>query len=241
MVRDGWSADRVIADPDFNRAFLDTSRRLGVEGPDEEINRRLFALRKSAKLKGLPKSRKAVFPIPPDEQDHIEFALEIALQRFKKGRGQTLDDVLCDPKAAAEFDACVYSMIPKPYRPFVIRWLALRLRKRASKYRRAAAVLRRPIPKPNDGVSPFDLAELVKLPREPAIYWLWTPEKHLYVGSTLDLQGRLDCQFVGTHFDFWGALAGRPAPGVRAAHGGHSGTQGATVALDKAVETGGEL
>ncbi len=206
LVRDGWSADRVIADPDFNHAFLEKCRMLGVDGPDKELNRRLFRLRKSSQLKGLPKSKRATFAIPPDERDRMEFALEIALRRLKDTFG-TLDEILCDPKAAAAFDACVYSMLPKPYHPFAIRWLALNLRKSAKKIRDAAAVLSSTVEIPEEKVSPFDAAVLMKSPEKPGIYWLHSQRDNrpLYVGSCLNLRKRLDCQFVGTSFDFWGA------------------------------------
>jgi DNA modification methylase len=207
LVRDGWSADRVIADPDFNHAFLEKCGRLGVAGPDAELNRRLLRLRKSSQLKGLPKSKRVAFPIPLEEQKRIEFALEIAIQKFKESCG-SLDEILCDPKEAAAFDACVYSMIPKPYPPFAIRWLALRLRKRASAYREAAHDIQCVAPIPKEYSCPFDSSVLGRVPQKPGIYWLSTTEqrRRLYVGSCLNLRARLDCQFIGTSFDFWGAI-----------------------------------
>jgi site-specific DNA-methyltransferase (adenine-specific) len=205
LVRDGWSADRVIADPDFNHAFLEKCARLGVAGSDSELNRRLLALRKSSRLKGLPESKRVSFPIPCDERERMEFALEIAIQKCKEVYG-SLDDILCNPKAAAAFDNCVYSMIPKPYPSFAIRWLALGLRKRATKMRRAAETVESDLEIPSEKTDPFDPKTLINTPEKPGIYWIETQAqgRPLYIGSCLNLRKRLDYQFVGTSFDFWG-------------------------------------
>jgi len=209
LVRDGWSVDRVVADPDFNHAYLEKCAILGIAGSDKELNRKLLALRKSTRLKGLPKSKKMALPIPPDEQDRIEFALEIAMQHFK-AQGTSFDDVLCDPKLAATFDAQIYSMINKPYHAFALRWLALRLRKRAKDFRGAAAALESCVAMPEERVWPFDPSVLSTATTRPGLYWLsgGNDDKRLYVGRAMNLRARLDCQFVGTSFDFWGMRRG---------------------------------
>jgi DNA modification methylase len=203
LVRDGWSVDRVVSDPDFNAAFLDKCRTLGVAGPAPELNRRLMALRKANRLEGLPRSKRISFAMPPTEIDRIEFALEIAMQKFKLV-GQTLDAVICDPKAASAFDEYVHSMIPQSYPSFVIRTLGLRLRKRENDHRIAGSALQHEIQRPDEEFSPFDPVALRRAANTPGIYWLWSHTEKLYVGSTLSLNKRLDCQFTATNFDFWG-------------------------------------
>lgn len=203
LVRDGWSADRVVVDPDFNAAFLDKCKRLGIAGPDYELNRRLYGLRKSSLLRGLH-SKRTSLPIPGGEKDRIEYALEIEMQRFRL-LGQSLDDVVCDPKLAMKFDENVRAMIPSPYQSFSLRWLAMSLRKKANKYRVAGSTIKRPVDLPTDCVgSPFDNALLSRATADPGMYWLWGSTRKLYVGSTINLRDRLECQFGSSHFDFWG-------------------------------------
>src|SRR5262249_38440064 len=107
-TRDGFSADRVITDPELNERFLEACCRLGVPGMPGEWNRSLMNLRKAGFFKTLPRSRRS--SLPKDEIDRYSYACEIAMQ-FLKDEGRTLDQVLCEPTEAAEFDRDVRSMI----------------------------------------------------------------------------------------------------------------------------------
>jgi site-specific DNA-methyltransferase (adenine-specific) len=199
-ARDGFSPDRVIADPELNERFQQMCRRLGLPGQPGEWNRHLMNLRKAKGLAGLPRARPT--QITRAEFDQCGYACEIALQRLKE-QGRTLDRVLCEPKEAAAFDAYVQAMIAEKVPSLRIRWVALHIRKRAKDIRQWGLDVDAPQPLPRSGksVSSFDWQEI---PQTPGLYWLRSPAKNLYVGETLNLQQRFKLQFERTRFGFWG-------------------------------------
>src|SRR5215204_5880779 len=98
-VRAGRSPDVVIADPDLNEEFLRECRARGLSDPPVVLNQCLLNPRKSSDLKDL-KSRRVVLT----DQENYRFASEIAV-RFLERRDQlTLDQILCDPARASDFD-----------------------------------------------------------------------------------------------------------------------------------------
>jgi hypothetical protein len=53
----GFSPDRVIADPDLNRAYLSECNRLGLGSDAARLNRSLLNLRKRGALRGISSRR----------------------------------------------------------------------------------------------------------------------------------------------------------------------------------------
>lgn len=198
-IRNGFSADRVIADPDLNEQFLQACRRIGLPGQARDWNIQLLNLRKAGSLAGLPRSEMSY--LPREEIDLCSYACEIALQRINE-QGRTLDQVLCEPTQAAEFDRFVQSMISMKVSPFKIRWVALYIRKRAKKNRQAGLQLNRLQPLPKDGQLLSSL-NLNVIPAAAGLYWLQSPDKKLYVGETIDLRRRFQLQFQTPGFGFW--------------------------------------
>jgi DNA modification methylase len=199
VARDGFAADRVLADPDLNQCFLRACERLGVPGSRREWNRQLLNLRKAGRLSGLPRSRRSRFSRA--EIDQCSFACEIALQSLKE-EGITFDQVLCDPERAAAFDRTVQAMISVPVPSFRIRWVALAIRKRAKQVRQAGRGLPAPVPLPEEGY-PVGSLSLDCVPSGPGLYWLQGQGKRLYVGETLNLRQRFALQLEGSRFGFW--------------------------------------
>jgi site-specific DNA-methyltransferase (adenine-specific) len=199
-ARDGYSADRLLADPGINERFLDACRRLGVPGEPGQWNRHLLKLRKAGHLTGLPSAKPT--NLDRDAIDQCSFACEIALEQFR-GRGLTLDHVLCEPSEAAAFDELVRSMLVERVSSFQIRWVALHLRKRAKTIRQAGFDLAHPQPLPDQG-RPVAELEGEDVPAAPGLYWLRSASEKLYVGETLDLRRRFRVQFGASRFGFWG-------------------------------------
>lgn len=200
-TRGGFSADRVIADLELNDAFLESCRRLGLAGRPGDWNRCLMNMRKASRLKGLPRSRKSAFS--RFDIDRCSYACEIAFRDIGE-RGQTLDHVLCEPAEAAEFDRFVRSMIPTQVSSFMIRWVALYIRKRANDFSRYGKELRKQLRQPlPDSATPVTVLRWDGVPEEAGIYWLEGGAKRLYVGETLDLRRRFQLQFEVTSFGFW--------------------------------------
>ena len=114
-----------------------------------------------------------------------------------------LDHVLCDPSMARAFDQYVLTMLPDRPSSLMIRWFALRIRKRFGENAKASASLDTVIEMARSRKDPFGLV-LSKVPPEPGIYWLTGDKKNLYVGETKNLRERLEMQFDGScGFEFW--------------------------------------
>jgi site-specific DNA-methyltransferase (adenine-specific) len=202
-IRNGFPPERVIVDPDFNEQFIATCTRLGLPGTPFEWNHRLMNLRKAGDFRGLPRSSRTTFPFSEKEFYRYKFACEIAIQRFKKNYDVTLDHVLCDPAMARDFDRLVLTMLPDEPSSLMIRWFALRIRKKASEIVQESMKISDLIPpRPRHAHNPFDL-ESSKTPASPGLYWLSDEHRNLYVGETDNLLERLQIQFGHKKFDFW--------------------------------------
>jgi len=201
-ARNGFPVDRVIADPELNEEFVETCQRLGLPGKAYDWNHRLMNLRKVGYFKGLPGSKRTTFPLEDKVFYRYKFACEIAIQRFLQDGSQTLDHILCDPDMAERFDQYVLSMLPDQPKSLMIRWFALRVRKRASYFSRASAKVENIGQIADDATNPFAI-NLRDVPSTPGLYWLRSQDRHLYVGETDNLRERLEAQFGHKNFDFW--------------------------------------
>ena len=104
-VRGDRSPDAVIADLELNERFLGECRVRGLSESPAALNQCLLNLRKGGDLKGLKSTR-----VRLSDQENYRFASEIAA-RFLERRDQiTLDQIVCDPAKAAEFDAIAADM-----------------------------------------------------------------------------------------------------------------------------------
>jgi site-specific DNA-methyltransferase (adenine-specific) len=185
----GFSADRVLADPELNEAFLSACQKKGVPGSVAQWNRSLLRIRKSKKL---PHGSVRTV-ITPEQFDRFLFASEIALECLTSQYQCSLDDILCDPLLASNLDRIAMRYAPG-HCSFEYRWAALRIRKMAHairdgawKRRSAHQVEKRASYKP---WSEFDFSTVLGL---AGVYVLRdTAKKEIYVGETFDLGGRFE-------------------------------------------------
>ena len=126
----GFSVDRLIADPELNAQYVRSCYQFGIAGDPATWNRQLLRLRKS-KLLEIPATRTT--RISKDDIDSYCFASEIAW-RDLDNEGWSLDDILCDPTLAGRFDALAMRLAPG-YSSLQYRWAALKIRKRAHDWR----------------------------------------------------------------------------------------------------------
>ena len=106
-VYDGYSLDRVLADPALGRELISKCREIGLPGTPKDWNHLLMRLRKAGKLDCPVRNRTE---ISWSEFDEFLFASEIAWNDMKQHG--TLDDILCDPELAAAFDQKAQSLAP---------------------------------------------------------------------------------------------------------------------------------
>lgn len=121
----GFSADRVVLDPALNAAYLHECINLGLEETPATLNKALLNLRKSGHFKGQKHTtRRTSFA----DTDNYQYAAEIAVRFLERQHQVSLDDILCDPVLAAEFDRRASELAPG-YLVLQYRWAALNLRK----------------------------------------------------------------------------------------------------------------
>jgi hypothetical protein len=186
-VRNGHSVDRVVVDPELNAAFLAECQRLELNAAAATLNRALINIRKSGHLRGL-KSRSPSL----GDDDAYRFAVELAARHMERRDGISLDDIICDPKLAAEFDKLA-GMISPGFTPLQYRWAALNIRK-ANKLK--PELLARIAPPKQVVTVPVAGISLDMVPGEQGLYMFFTRETCLYVGEAESLRNR-----IGKHLD----------------------------------------
>jgi len=189
-VNNGWSVDRVIVDPKLNERFRKKCLYFKLPGQISEWNWALMLLRKSGKLKRLPKSRRTTFP--EQELDQYLFASEIAMRQLTDETKLSLDALLCDPALAAKFDEIARSCAPG-FSPLQYRWAALTIRKRAKNWRKWSRSLASSLKRKEFQEFHSLLAlDIDRWNGSSGVYLAKTgPERMLYVGATFDLGKRL--------------------------------------------------
>ncbi len=181
-VRGERSPDVVVADPDLNQQFLRECQARGLVARAVALNQCLLNLRKGKDLPGL-KSKRVILK----NQDAYRFASEIAV-RFLERRDQvTLDEVLCDPIRAAEFDTIAADLAPG-FTSFQYRWAALNLRKRKAL---RPELLGRVVSVETVVRVRAKEANVADLPARPGLYLFLEPNQVLYVGECQNLRKRL--------------------------------------------------
>ena len=189
---EGFSLDRLVADPEMNLRFADVCTQLGLPGEARTWNWTLFRMRKAGQLADMPTTRRT--EISWDACEDYLFASEIAWRQMIDIGSESLDSILCDPFLAAEFDSIAKRWAPGQS-PLEYRWAALKLRKKARECRTRAelltdAHLSRPMGLKSRGSKAF--------PDEPGVYIVaGSKNEPLYAGEASNLRLRLERQFSG--------------------------------------------
>jgi DNA modification methylase len=193
-THNGFSMDRIVADPDLNKEFVMACTNLGLAGDARTWNMLLFRLRKAGRLSHIETLRRT--SIPWDECDEFLFASEIAWQMLLDDHSaRSLDEILCDPELAAQFDEIAGRFAPG-HKPLDYRWGALKLRKEA-RYARSRAMILKPPDRFFGKMLPIDELGAKNLPEKPGLFVLSEDEnrtRNLYAGETLNLRRRFTCR-----------------------------------------------
>jgi DNA modification methylase len=204
-VSRGFSVDRLVADPELNLEFAGQCEQLGLFGDIRNWNRRLLRLRKSGRYPQTKSTQR--FELSWEECDNFLFASEIAWKSLLDRGVSSLDEILCDPESAKEFDQFAALLAPG-YTSLQYRWGALKLRKASSEAReRSERLAEGRFSAPQKIGSSGN----VNVPTAAGIYLVEKRgQSHpLYVGEALNLRQRLDLQFdVFENHDrkaFWGS------------------------------------
>jgi len=182
-VRDGYSVDRVIADPQLNRKFLRRCRELGLSGTDYALNWELMNARKAKKLSHLPKTKSYTVR----GTDEFEYASELAIRFLERTQNASLDKIICDPELAEEFDKYAERLAPG-FSPLEYRWVALGLRKAGRRSSRAQRI-EEPALERLGRVASFRLREV---PDTGGLYLFSTDKERVFLSQTDNLRHRLE-------------------------------------------------
>jgi hypothetical protein len=178
--RQGYSVDRVVADPELNAAFLTECRNRGIEAEAATLNRSLLNLRKAGGLRSIDSNRTSF------DDDNYRFAAEMAIRFIERRDGVTLDEVICDPVLASEFDELAAKISPG-FSPLQYRWAALALRKTK---RLSPEILARVAPPTAVLVFAANELKLVDIPLAQGLYIYFTVSECLYIGEAENLRNR---------------------------------------------------
>ncbi len=182
-VSDGYSTDRVVADPQFNQRFVAECRRRDLRESVADLNRTLLNFRKQGGLAGRPRAKRTHF----QDEDDYRFAAEIAARFLERRDGISLDAVICDDRRAAEFDQ-VAARIAPGYSPLQYRWAALGLRKAKKLEPELVGRVAPPV-----DVLQLRVGEIIpdQIPMSQGVYLFIAADQLLYVGETENLRKRL--------------------------------------------------
>lgn len=131
----GYPADYLLCDKDLNKKFIDQCLSHKIGGSASIWNRYLLQLRKSGKL---PASTNRPETVSAEEMSRYAFASEVAWRLLSIDYRKTLDDILCSPAFAAEFDRLAMLYGPENVTPLEYRRAALSIRKRTKPARLTA-------------------------------------------------------------------------------------------------------
>lgn len=134
-VGQGYPADYVLCHSDLNKEFASECRKRGVGGNAFIWNRLLLNLRKQGKL---PTSTNQPPRVNPKQLNRYDFASEVAWRLLAIDYQKTLDDILCSPEFAKEFDRLAKMFGPDDVESFEYRRAALTVRKRTKPARETA-------------------------------------------------------------------------------------------------------
>ncbi len=183
-TRNGYSVDRVIADPKKNKMYLKRCRELGLSGTDFDINWELMSARKAGKLSHLPKTKRYTV----QELDEYEYASEIAVRYLQLEKEVSLDQIICDPDLAEEFDQYAFRLSPG-FSPLQYRWAALGLRKAG----RLGSMKKQYEKLPTlESIGHVSSLRLKEIPEIGGLYMFTANRKHVFLGQTDNLRHRLE-------------------------------------------------
>ena len=187
-VRDGYSADKVIADPEVDRKFLRRCRELGLGGTDFELNWKLMNARKASKLSGLSDLIKTKGYSVGKVIDEFEYASELAVRYMQQSTNVSLDRIICDPELAEEFDSYAARLAPG-FSALQYRWAAFGLRKAGRLGKKVDQIGELPN---LQGLGRVSGLKLRKIPEVGGLYLFSSSDKPVFVSQTENLRHRLE-------------------------------------------------
>jgi hypothetical protein len=178
---DRGSADLYVADPNRNAQFLAKCRAMGIKGNEYLFNKALLHARKTHSLPRLDSVKTSI------DYERQAFACEFAATQLKYRTGATIDEMLCDPTSAAEFENIARQITPG-LSSFEYRWAILSIRKSGRRQKLPPSFK---LPRFKDYFK-LTMDPLNRIPEVSGVYLLFENKKMLYVHATDQLRRSVD-------------------------------------------------
>lgn len=186
---DGFPADYLLCDKTLNAAFVTACREHG-DGSPFYWNHALLNLRKAGTL---PKSTKRPPRITPQQMDAFGFASEVAWRLLAIDYRKTLDDILCSPEFATEFDrlASEFGPIGQTVSSLDYRRAALSIRKRSKDARTEAEQFSEWFHKKRQ-LEPISIDDTTARLDVPGVFVLRSGNIGLYAGESENIRAKVE-------------------------------------------------
>lgn len=191
-VHEGWSSDRIIADPDMDARFIQTCWRLGAQAPQSWLNHLLMNARKRKILGKTEGARR--YHVAPSTIDQYIFASEFAARILQdraldaNGKRISVDHILCNPDLSREFDKLAKAISPG-FTSLDYRWAAFALRKSQS---RAACNVAAEIEMSFTRQGRFDSIKVSQISTKAGFLWIRSGDTEVYVGHSHNLRMQIE-------------------------------------------------
>lgn len=189
-IHDGYSIDRLIADPAKNVEFIRECWRRDLRASQVELNMALLRARKSGQIGRLDSV--SPYRVARSDLDQYFLAAEIALRSmqdfyyFERHQDLSIDQVLCDPALSARFDELARAVTPG-FEAVDYRWAALTLRK--SHQRSVVAPRQSPRFEHVGVLGDFSTRRVDEV---QGFYWLHTEGCEIYIGHSENLRAQVE-------------------------------------------------
>ena len=199
MVAKGRSVDYLLCDKELNERFIKHCQSPGLGGNAEVWNRYLVELKRDSKL---PDTTVEDVELDRSLFESINYACEVAWRLLAIDYNKTLDDILCNPDFAAEYDRLAKLYGPKESlaTPVDFRVAALEIRKRSMGACKAAAKELQTWLNANKKLPHQRLSESLWHMEFSGVYLLYAGDSAIYVNESNNMRRQIEAILANEHW-----------------------------------------
>ncbi len=193
-----YPADYLLCDIDLNKEFIAKCLSHKIGGNAYIWNRYLLRLRKAGKL---PKAKERPDKFTAKQMDRIGYASEVAWRLLSIDYRKTLDDILCSPAFAAEFDRLAMEFGPDDptITPLDYRRAAVSIRKRSHSARADAEKFGEWTQK-NRKLPLIGIDDSYDAIDSPGVYVLCAGDVAVFAGESQNMRTRIQETMANEHW-----------------------------------------
>lgn len=187
----GYPVDYLLCDKTLNKKFIKQCLAEGIGGSAAIWNRYLMQLRKSGSL---PKSTKVPIHLTAGDLEGFGFASEVAWRLLSIDYQKTLDDILCSPDFAEEFDrlSAEYGPASGAATSLDFRRAAISIRKRAKVARQTATQQFGDWIDSKKKLATVELGGSMNVPEKSGVFVLSSGEARIFVDESQNMRSKVE-------------------------------------------------